>query len=223
MISATYCLSVVAVALQGSTPRYLVKEAGVVTYTARIFTGYKLLPPGHQLVLTTIPEVSWGSCSVGSVDIPLVAGAAAVPQLNSYVDVYCSFSVTANDTHKHAGEIAPFDVKAKFTGPNNTAGVYLIEGDSNNLVRTTLSVPVYTGGILGTPSSAVVVNDATTYITGETMLNMLYMVVLLFKLGLAAQLHWRLTAAAVHMSCMVDVCFCLQCLISCMWWRQTAG
>lgn len=177
----------------------------MVTYTVGIFTGYKLLPPGHQLVLTTIAGVSWGSCSVGSVDIPLVAGVADVPQLNSGVDVYCSFSVTADSTHKLAGEVAPFNIQAKFTGPNNTDGVYLIEGNTNNLVRTTLSVPVYTGGVLGTPSSAVVVNDATTYITGEPKLSMMCMLVLLSEFRLAAQCPHTSEAGCCCCACVMHV------------------
>lgn len=152
--------------------QFVVKATGFVEYTVTINTGYKPLSSGHALMLnTSIDVIPEGYCTITppSNQITLLAGASAISlTLNPNTDIICKFNVTADAAHKAAGEIAPFNVTARFTGPDNTDGVYFIAGTVENAgVPTTPSVPVYTGSVLGTPSSAVVETDPATFVTGE--------------------------------------------------------
>lgn len=144
----------------------LVKQDGQVTYTVTINTGTKQLPANNQLDLnTSIGVIPAGPCTALGGPIPLAS--ATLPLLPANTNIVCTFNVTADNTHKLAGEIAPFSVRAAFSGTDTSTGEYYVAGtDVDSNTPTTPSVPVYTGGVLTAPVDQVVQTDATTFYTG---------------------------------------------------------
>lgn len=146
----SYCCYIGA---DGGQP--LVKSGGTVQYKVTIVTGNRTIPAGNHLSITTGTGVVVSPCQAGDVDVSI--GGVAIPaDIPPQTAITCTIEVAVDNTHKAAGEVAPFILTAALGGPNITSAFFIPR-------ITTPSVAVYTGGELSTLDSQVVLADGSYY------------------------------------------------------------
>lgn len=129
---------------------HLVKPLGKLIYTVELRTGYKDVPVGNQLGLSTSIGVPAGPCTLDNPAGSVLLGQDLIAVVPKERVITCVIEVPVNDVaHKKGGKVQDFEVHAVYSGPNTTTNQFYVAPQS------TSDVPVYTGSYLDTPDSQV--------------------------------------------------------------------
>lgn len=130
---------------------HLVKPLGKLIYTVKLETGYKDVPAGNQLAITTnIGVQPAGPCTLSDPAGPVPLGQGLNALVPKGQMLTCTIEVAVNDlAHKQGGKVPAFTVQAIYSGPNTTTNQFYVAP------QLTSDVPVYTGSYLDTPTSEV--------------------------------------------------------------------
>lgn len=139
----------------------LVAAGGKVTYTITLTTGQKVLPIGNnQLHLefgrtrtaVTVVDNKCTTANHGDFDV----GQVPNKEVPANTDLTCKLEVQPNSIDQDGASIPSFIVNATFTGDNTTYNEYYVPP------KSTPTVPVHTGAVIESISSAVINADGTT-------------------------------------------------------------
>lgn len=139
----------------------LVAAGGKVTYTITLTTGQKVLPIGNnQLQLdfgrtrtaVTVVDNKCTTANHGEFDV----GQVLTKEVPANTDLTCKLEVQPNNIDQDEASIPSFTVTATFTGDSTTNHEYYVPP------KSTPRVPVHTGAVIESISSAVTNADGTT-------------------------------------------------------------